>query len=65
MALNPYLTQYFSRMTDPKFQQAQQQQNLFSALTKLGGGLMAAGAPTTQPGPVSYTNLTLPTNREV
>ena len=50
MALNPYLTQYFSRMTDPKFQQAQQQQNLFSALTKLGGGLMAAGAPTTQPG---------------
>tara|TARA_R100001594_G_scaffold148324_1_gene203242 strand:- start:1468 stop:2694 length:1227 start_codon:yes stop_codon:yes gene_type:complete len=50
MALNPYLTQYFSRMTDPKFQQAQQQQNLFSALTRLGGGLMAAGAPTTQPG---------------
>lgn len=50
MALNPYYTQYFSRMTDPKFQQAQQLQNLFSEVTKLGGGLMAAGAPTTQPG---------------
>ena len=50
MALGNLSQNYFSRLLDPKYRQAQQQQNLFSNLLQDGAQMRAAGAPTTNVG---------------
>ena len=50
MSLGNLSQNYFSRLLDPKYRQAQQQQNLFSNLLQYGAQMRAAGAPTTNVG---------------
>ena len=50
MALGNLSQNYFSQLLDPKYRQAQQQQNLFSNLLQYGAQMRAAGAPTTNVG---------------
>ena len=50
MSLGNLSQNYFSQLLDPKYRQAQQQQNLFSNLLQYGAQMRAAGAPTTNVG---------------
>ena len=46
---NP-MNAYFTQITDPRYRQAMQQQNLFSNLLNFGAQMSAAGAPSFDPG---------------